>query len=59
MSRFLVATRTGIRIGMLHVPKRPLHSFSESEELLQRALLANRSRWTGHRSEWRSSSAWH
>lgn len=40
MSRDLTVTRTGLRIGVAHQQRRQLHTFTTSEEQLQRALLA-------------------
>lgn len=40
MSRHLVVTRTGLRIGVAYQRQRPLHTFTRSEEQVQHALLA-------------------
>lgn len=38
--RLPYVTSSGLQIGICHVPRRPLHTFTGSEEAVQRALLA-------------------
>jgi hypothetical protein len=40
VNRHLTRTRSGLLIGVAYQRQRPLHTFTTSEEQLQRALLA-------------------